>query len=63
MTTGQKKLITFALKYAGNWHSYSPDYFTVAIVSATVNLGIIELNDYGQFKLLSRGKAERILSC
>ena len=62
MTKGQRKLVTFAIKYAGKWHGYSTDYHTVNLVCATANLGIIKVNDYDQFTLKSKEKAERFLN-
>jgi hypothetical protein len=62
MTKGQRKLINFALKYADKWHTYSPDYHTVSLISATANLGIIKVNSHDQFALKSREKALRFLS-
>ena len=55
----QLKLIRFALKYAGNWNSFAPDRYTVGAVCATVNLGIIKVNEFGQFKLYGSGVAAR----
>ena len=62
MSKGQRKLIEFALKYSDKWHSYSPDYHTVGLICATSNLGIIKLNEHGQFALKCKEKALRFLA-
>lgn len=58
----QIKLIKFALKYAGKWHSYATDRETVGVICATVNLGIIKLNQFEQFTLKSEFHATQFLN-
>ena len=62
MTKSQQKLIKFALKYADKWHTFADDRETVGIVCSTANLGIIKINDYGQFKLKSEAAANQFLN-
>ena len=57
----QVRLIKFALEHSGSWHTYSTDYNTVEQVCAAVNLGIIKLNQCGQFKLKSHSHACQFL--
>ena len=58
----QTKLVNFALKYPGKWHSYTTDYHTVNLICATANLGIIKVNETDQFALKSKEKALRFLA-
>ena len=57
----QKRLIMFAVKYPDTWQSYATDKQTVSVVCATANLGIIRLNEFGQFMLKSRSHAAQWL--
>ena len=62
MKRKQRDLIEFALRYECNWNGFATDRETVELVSATANLGIIKVNEFGQFKLKSREAAERFLN-
>lgn len=59
-TFNQKDMIGFALKYPG-WHSFARDKLTVEHVCANVNLGILEINQFNQFRLKSEEKAVRFM--
>ncbi len=61
MTKSQRKLVEFAIKHPGKWHSYYDNRETVEIVCATHNLGIIKVNEFGQFRLKSEEAARRFL--
>lgn len=62
MHQGQKRLIQFALRYCNEWNSYAPNKPTVELICATVNLGIIKVNKFKQFKLKSQEKARQFLA-
>lgn len=48
--TAMTDLIKFAAKYAEKWHTYSEDHKTVAAICAASNCGLINVNQFGQFK-------------
>ena len=57
----QIRLIRLALEVK-DWKTFELDHATIATVCATQNLGIIMLNDLGQFKLCGTGvKAQQFL--
>ncbi len=60
-TGRQKHLIRFALRHPA-WNSFADDWETVSLVCATHNLGIIETNEYSQFRLKSEFWANQFLN-
>lgn len=56
----QKDMIQFASKYPG-WHSFAKDKRTVEHLCANVNLGILKINQFDQFRLKSIRKAQAFL--
>lgn len=45
-----EKTVRFAMKYKGRWHTYSQDCKTIEGICGAANLGLIQLNEFGQFK-------------
>ncbi len=43
-----QQLLTFARKYPG-WHTYRTDRTTTATVRRLVKVGLLKVNQYGQF--------------
>ena len=58
----QVKLIKFLVRYPDKWHTFASDKQTVSIVCASVNLGIVEINEYRQMRLKSKIKAGDFLN-
>jgi hypothetical protein len=56
----QKDIIGYALKREG-WHDYVRNSASVEAVCASVSLGILKVNEHGQFALRSHEKAMRFL--
>ena len=52
----------FLMKYPDKWHSYNPNFKTVSIVCALVNLGIAKVNEFNQFKLKSKSHASQYIN-
>lgn len=46
----QLRLLQFAIRYPG-WHSYGTDPITVRVVRSLESLGLIETNEFRQFRL------------
>jgi hypothetical protein len=45
------RLLRFALKYEG-WHTYGTDQSTVRALESLEALGLIEVNEYRQFRVI-----------
>ena len=56
-----KDLARFALENTG-WHTFYRDHATVELICAGSNLGIIKINEHGQFCLKSAQAAEQYLA-
>ena len=56
-----RKLVTFALKYKDNWHTFACDHDTIDCICGASNLKLIQLNEFGQFKALEEN-AQRYLN-
>ena len=46
----QKKCLAFARKYPSEWHSYDQDSKTRKIVKSLADSGLLEVNQFGQFR-------------
>lgn len=46
----QLRLLKFAIKYHG-WHTYGKDRSTVSAVNTLSAMGLLELNEFRQFRL------------
>lgn len=62
MRKNQTDLVAFALRYPDKWHSFADNLRTTSIVCATQNIGIIRVNEFGQFRLACADKAQRFLN-
>ena len=62
MNKHQKRIIDAALSYPRTWHIYARDTETVTALCATCNLGIIKINELGQFSLKSENAAKQFLN-
>ena len=49
LTRTQKAMLGFARRYSG-WHSYASDHLTVKNVNRLVELRLIEINEFNQFR-------------
>lgn len=54
MSKDQARLLRFAIAYPG-WHSYSSDRNTTRIVRTLVSHGLLEVNEFRQFRLRNTG--------
>lgn len=50
-TQDSLNLVDFAIEYPNKWHSYALDRKTLKAVKKACDLGIIEINEFNQFKL------------
>lgn len=46
----QLRLLKFAIKYKG-WHGFGTDSSTVNAIKRLVGLGLLEVNEFRQFRL------------
>jgi hypothetical protein len=47
----QKKMLEFLKKYPNTWHGYNDDFETRRIIKSMLERGLIETNEFNQFKL------------
>lgn len=47
----QLRLLKFAIHYDG-WHTYGTDETTVRAIKSLVRLGLLETNEFRQFRLV-----------
>ena len=55
-----KRLLLFAIRYRGNWHTYGKDRATVDAVVRLERQGFIERNKHRQFRLIPRENMPKI---
>ena len=46
----QLRLLKFAIRFKG-WHGYGTDTATLRTIKSLVHLGLLEVNEYRQFRL------------
>ena len=46
----QKHVLEFAFNNPG-WHTFHKDRTTIQAINSLVKLGLVEVNEYGQFRL------------
>ncbi len=44
------RLVKFALKHKGKWHSFAPNAQTTRAICAASNASLVEVNKFSQFK-------------
>ena len=49
----QLRLLKFALRFPSSWHSYGKDRATVDALNSLAGYGLIELNTFRQFRLIT----------
>jgi hypothetical protein len=47
----QLRLLKFAIKYHNEWHTFGTDSTTVNAVKSLCRLGLLEVNEFRQFRL------------
>ena len=58
MTKSQKQTLAFANKYKW-WHSFAADKATVDVVFQLTNKGLLQVNEYRQFRITPKGGIEQ----
>jgi|TARA_R110000772_G_C13032302_1_gene411852 hypothetical protein len=54
MTKPQKQTLAFANKYKW-WHSFATDKATTDVVFQLTNKGLLQVNEYRQFRITPKG--------